>query len=343
VALVHAIERQGGAKRMRTFLYRGLLALAALSQGLALSPQSAEAQTWPDRPVRIMVGAAPGGGTDIVARMLAEKFRAAFGQPFIVENRAGASTTIASSATAKATPDGYTLLVATNTGQAIAPHVLKLDYDPLQDLIPIAMVVLVPNVLVVNPQLPAATLQELVALAKANPNKLSYGSVGSGGTQHLAGRAFAAAFNLKMTHVPYKGSSQTLADVAAGHIQMSFENTTSAMGLIRSGHLRPLGVMSRARSSQLPDVPTFAEAGAPNLELTTWYALFATAKTPQAIVDRLHAQTRSLLREPDVLKQIATLGGEPGAMEPQDLTLFTKAEFDRFGQLVREAGLQAER
>jgi tripartite-type tricarboxylate transporter receptor subunit TctC len=309
---------------------------------LAAAAGLASAQTWPTKPVRVMVGASPGGGTDIIARMLAEKYQAAFGQPFLVENRPGASNTIAADLTAKAPPDGQTILVATNTAQSIAPHLLKLGYDPLKELAPVALIVVVPNVLVVNTDVPAKNVKELVALIKANPDKYSYGSSGTGSTQHLAGEAFAHELGLKMTHIPYKGSSQALADLVGGQIQMSFDTTSSSMGHIKSGKVRPLAVMSPKRSRELPDVPTLAELGIPNVAMTTWYGLFTTAGTPKATLDRLAAETAKVLKMPDVQKRLEGLGGEPGDMTPAQLAAMNRAEFDRFGKLIRDANIKIQ-
>jgi tripartite-type tricarboxylate transporter receptor subunit TctC len=319
-----------------------LLGRLAAGLGLAAAATLAAAQAWPAKPVRIMVGASPGGGTDIIARMLAEKYQAIFGQPFLVENRPGASNTIAADLTAKAPPDGQTILVATNTAQSIAPHLLKLGYDPLKDLAPVALLVTVPNVLVVNTDVPAKSVKELVALIRANPDKYSYGSSGTGSTQHLAGEAFAHELGLKMTHVPYKGSSQALGDLIGGQIQMIFDTTSSAMGHIKGGKVRPLAVMSPKRSRELPDVPTLAEAGIPNVEMTTWYGLFATAGTPKATLDRLAAETAKVLRMPDVQKRLEGLGGELGDLTPAQLAAMNKAEFDRFGKLIRAANIKLQ-
>ena len=318
------------------------LARFAAALALAAVATLASAQNWPTKPVRVMVGASPGGGTDIIARMLAEKYQAIFGQPFIVENRPGASNTIAADLTAKAAPDGQTILVATNTAQSIAPHLLKLNYDPLRYLAPVSLIVVVPNVLVVNTDVPAKNVKELVALIKANPDKYSYGSSGTGSTQHLAGEAFAHELGLKMTHIPYKGSSQALADLVGGQIQMSFDTTSSSMGHIKSGKVRPLAVMSPARSRELPDVPTLAEAGIKGVEMSTWYGLFATAGTPAATLDRLAAETAKVLKMPDVQKRLEGLGGEPGNMTPAQLAAMNKAEFERFGKLIRAANIKIQ-
>src|SRR3954468_13633289 len=229
----------------------------------------ANAQTWPAKPVKIMVGASAGGGTDIIARMLAEKYQAALGQPFVVENRPGAGNTIAADLTARAARDGYTLLLATNTAQAIAPHLLKLGFDPIKDLSPVALIVVVPNVVVLAPGVPAADVKQLVALMKAKPRGLSCGSSGIGSTQHLACEAFARATGTQIVHVPYKGSSQALGDLVGDQIQLIFDTTSSAMGFIRGGKVKALAVMTPKRAAELPEVPTLAEAGVPGAERGT--------------------------------------------------------------------------
>lgn len=324
----------------RAALVKGLLPFAA-AVALGLAPSPGSAQAWPTKPVRVMVGASPGGGTDLIARALAEKYQAIFGQPFVVENRPGASNTIAADLAARAEPDGHTLLVATTTGQAIAPHLLKLGFDPLTDLAPVALILTVPNVLVVNNDVPATNVAELVALLKSDPEQFSYGSSGVGSTQHMAGEAFAHALGLPLVHVPYKGSAQALTDLMGGQIQMMFDTTSSAIGAIGTGKVRPLAVMSPARSPQLPDVPTLAEAGFPGVEMTTWYGLFATGGTPEAILDRLHAETMKVLAMPDMVERFEGLAGEPGSMTRAELAQLNRADYERFGKLVREASIKA--
>ncbi len=300
------------------------------------------AQTYPVKPVRIMVGANAGGGTDIIARVLAEKYQAALGQPFIVENRPGASNTIAADLTAKAAPDGHTLLLATNTGQAIAPHLIKLSFDTNKDLIPIALIVTVPNVLVVTPNLPANNVKELIALMKAKPEAFSYGSSGVGSTQHLAGEAFNLAAGTKAVHIPYKGSAQALADLSGGQIQMNFDTTSSAMAFIKGGKVKALAVMSPQRTPELPDVPTLAEAGLPGVEMTTWYGLFVTAGTPKDVVNRIYAETIKVLQLPDVQKRLIALGGEPGKITQEQFAALVKSDYERFGRLIKDANVKIE-
>ncbi len=319
-------------------MFRILFALLVLS----LVSNAGLAQSWPTKPAKIMVGASPGGGTDIIARMLADKFQAALGQPFIVENRPGAANTIAADMTAKAAPDGYTLLLATNTAQAIAPHLMKLGFDPIRDLAPVALIVVVPNVVVIGPAVAAISIRELVALLKASPRGFSCGSSGIGSTQHLACEAFAHATGTRIVHVPYKGSSQALTDLVAGQIQLSFDTTSSAMGFIKTGKVKVLAVMTPARSPELPEVPTLAEAGVPGVEMATWYGLFVTAGTPKDVIGKLYAETMKTLQSPDVRKRLNALGGEPGTMTSDQFAAMNRADFERFGKLVREAGIRME-
>jgi tripartite-type tricarboxylate transporter receptor subunit TctC len=315
-----------------------------LAAGLALvfAATVAAAQTWPTKPVRIMVGASPGGGTDIIARLLAEKLAETFKQPFVVENRPGASNTIAADITAKAAADGTTLLLATNTAQAIAPHLLKLGYDPIKDLAPVSLIIVVPNVIVMNTAIPASSVKELVALMKAKPDSFSFGSSGTGSTQHLAGEAFKLATGTVATHVPYKGSSQALADLVGGQIQLNFDTTSSAMSFIKSGKVKVLAVMTPKRSAELPDVPTLAEAGYPGVEMSTWYGLYATAGTPKPVIDRLHAELARIVKLPDVQARLASLGGEIGALTTEQFAAFARADYERAGKLIRDAKVKID-
>ena len=318
---------------LRTILSAAMIGMAGLALASAAQAQSA----WPGKPVRIMVGASAGGGTDVIARMLADRFADTWKQSFVVENRPGASNTIAADLTAKAAPDGHTLLVATNTGQAIAPHMLKLSYDPLKDLQPVGMIVEVPNVVLVSATLPIKTVAELIADMKAKPQGYRYGSSGVGSTQHLAGEAFDLATGVKSIHVPYKGSSQAHVDVISGAVQLMFDTTSSSMPQIRAGKMRPLAVMSPRRSAQLPEVPTLAEAGVQSLEMSTWYGLFVTGGTPAPVVALLHNELRRVLTLPEVSQKLAGLGGEQRDMTIEAFAAFNRAEFQRFGKLIAEA------
>ena len=314
---------------------------AAVAVLVAATVQAADV-AYPTRPVKIEVGANAGGGTDIIARMLADKFQASTGQAFVVENKPGASNTIAADFTAKAAPDGYTLLVATNTGQAIAPHMLKLGFDPLNQLQPVGLVVVVPNVLVVGATTPYQSIKDVVAAAKAKPGDVKYASSGIGSTQHIAGEAFDIAAGVKTTHVPYKGSSQAHVDLLSGEVQMMFDTTSSAMPQIKAGKFRPLAVTSPTRSAELPNVPTIAEAGYPAAEMTTWYGLFVTGGTPKAVVDKLGDELKKALAQPDVQQKLRGLGGEPGNLTTEQFAKMNRDEYERFGKLIKQANIRAE-
>jgi tripartite-type tricarboxylate transporter receptor subunit TctC len=316
---------------------------SALIAGALLAPLAAAAQTaYPTKTVRLMVGANAGGGTDIIARMLAEKFADGLKGNFIVENRPGASNTIAADLAAKAPADGHTLLVATNTGQAIAPHLLKLSFDPLKDLAPVGLIVTVPNVLVVGAQVPANNVAELVTAMKARPGEFKYASSGIGSTQHIAGEAFDAAAGTKSVHIPYRGSSQAHLDIIGGNVQMMFDTTSSAMGQIKAGKFRALAVTTPERSPQLPDVPTLAEAGVKGADMSTWYALYVTAGTPADVVAKLQTELKRVLALPDVQARLKGLGGEPGNITPAQFADLNRQEFERFGKLIRDAGIKLQ-
>jgi tripartite-type tricarboxylate transporter receptor subunit TctC len=319
-----------------------LHAALACALGLVGVSPAALAQGWPEKPLRIMVGANPGGGTDILARLLAEKMGPALKQAITVENRPGASNTIAAEMTAKAQPDGTTLLLATNTGQAVAPHLIKLKFDPLKDLQPVGLVAVVPNVLVVSASSPYRSLKELLADLQARPGQLSYASSGIGSTQHIVGEAFSLSTKTQAVHVPYKGSSQAHIDIIGGQVAMMFDTTSSAMGQIKGGKFRPLAITTARRSAELPDVPTLAELGVAGADIQTWYAMYVTAGTPKAAVDRLVAELAAALKLPDVAARIKGLGGEIVPMTPEQFAEMNRSEFERYGRLVREAGIKGE-
>ena len=309
---------------------------------LLLWSSVALAQPYPTRPVKIMAGASPGGGIDIISRMLADKFADSFKQPFVVENRPGASNTLAADFTARAAPDGHTLMVATNTGQAIAPHLIKLGFDAQKDVQPVGLVVVVPNVVVVNTGVPARTIDELLALLKVKPGEYRFASVGVGSTQHIAAELFMRATGTKLIHIPYKGSSQAHIDLLGGQVEMMLDTTSSAMGQIKAGRLRPLAVTTSKRAAELPNVPTLAESGIQGVEMSTWYGLFVTGGTPRPIVERLNAELQKALKLPDVQARLAALGGEPGALSVQQFTEMNTAEYERFGRLIREAAIRID-
>lgn len=302
----------------------------------------AAAENYPSQPVRILVGSPPGGGTDILARLLAERFSKDFDQSVVVENRPGASNTIAADIAARAEKDGLTLLLATTTAQAIAPHILKLKYDPLRDLQPIGLVAVMPSVLVVSASSPYKKVDDLLQVMRKQPQPFRYGSSGVGSTQHVSGVAFAAATGLRLDHVPYKGSAQAQIDLIGGQIEMIFDSSSSAMPQIRSGKLRPLAVSAQSRAAELPNVPTLEEQGVKGADVSIWYALYTTAGTPDPIVQKLSQELQTVLQTPEARERIAALGGEIRSMSVEQFAQFNKEEFDRYGKLVANAGLKAQ-
>lgn len=327
---------------MRTTVLNRRQAATALGLAMLAGAMPAAAQGFPDKPLRILVGASPGGGTDILARVLADKLAPALKQSVVVENRPGASNTIAAEMAARAVPDGSTLLLATNTAQAVAPHMLKLKYDPLKDLQPIGLVAVMPNVLVVSSSAPYKSVKEVVAALSAQPGAMKYASSGIGSTQHIGGEAFGLVTGTKAIHVPYKGSSQAHIDVIAGQVDMMFDSTSSAMGQIRSGKLRALAVSSPTRAGELPDVPTLAELGIQGADVSTWYGLYVTGGTPRPALERLTAELTRVLQLPDVQARIKALGGELGTLTGAQFADMNRSEFEHYGRLVREANIKAE-
>ena len=313
-----------------------------LLTALLATPLLGLAQSYPNKPVRIMVGANAGGGTDIIARMLAEKMGEAFKGSFVVDNKPGASNTIAADLTAKAPADGHTLLVATNTGQAIAPHLIKLSFDPIKDLTPVGLIVTVPNVLVVGANVPANNVAELVSLMKAKPNDFKYASSGVGSTQHIAGEGFNLAAGVKSIHVPYRGSSQAHLDIIGGNVQIMFDTTSSAMGQIKAGKFKPLALTTATRSAELPQVPTLAEAGVSGFEMSTWYGMFVTTGTPPEVTQRLQTELAKILKMPHIQAKLKGLGGEPGNITPDQFAQMNRQEFTRFGDLIKKANIKLE-
>ena len=243
---------------------------------------------------------------------------------------------------AKAAPDGYTLLLATNTGQAVAPHLIKLKFDPLKDLQPLGLVAVVPNVLVVSATSPYQSLKDLLADMQAKPGAIKYASSGIGSTQHIVGEAFNLSTRTKAIHVPYKGSSQAHIDIIGGQVEMMFDTTSSAMGQIKGGKFRPLAITTPRRSAELPDVPTLGELGVAGADIQTWYAMYVTAGTPRPVVERLAAELTAALKLPDVQARIKGLGGDIQLMTPEQFAEMNKAEFERYGKLVRDANIKVD-
>ncbi len=316
------------------------LLLAALA--LAISA-TAQAQAWPSKPIRYIVIFAPGGTTDILARLIAPKLSEALGQPVVVENRPGAGGNVGSEMLAKAAPDGYTIGSGTVSSHAInATLYSKLPYDPVKDFSPITMLATLPNMLVVHPSLGVNNVAELIALLKANPNKYSFGSAGNGTSQHMSGEMFKTMTGTSMQHIPYKGSGPMIPDLLAGTISMSFENITTAYPPVAQGRLKALAVTTGKRSFVAPDVPTMAEAGLAGYDITSWQALFAPAGVPKEIITRLHAETAKALKAPDVAKRLQDLGLDAGGIAPEELSAIIRSDIPRLGKVVRDSGARID-
>ena len=314
---------------------RILLAAAALLPSLATAQTPPTPPDWPARPVRMLVGSAPGGGTDAMARAVADRLAPLLRQPVIVENRPGVSNTLAVDMTAKST-DGHTMVMGVVTAHAIAPHLLKLGYDSNRDLVPVAYVGAVPNVLVVGNNLPANSVQELVALARKEPGRINFASSGTGSTQHIAAEMFKDAAGIELTHVPYKGSAAALVDLVSGQVQMSFDTMPSVIGQIKAGKLRPLAVTSPRRNAQLPQVPTLAEAGLPGVEIGAWYGIYMPAATPRAVQARVHDEVNKVLAMPETRTRLEAVGAELQPMGQAEFIALHNAEYQRFGEIIRK-------
>ena len=310
--------------------------------GLALSLllPGAHAQTYPSKPVRLMVPYAPGGGTDILARLFAQKLTEAWGQSVVVENRPGADGVIGSEVIMGAPPDGHHLMLV------VAAHVInpfvktKVPFDVIKDFAPVTLVAASPWVVVVNPSVPANNIRELIALAKAQPGKLSFGS--SEPSSRLAGEQFKVQAGVNLLHVPYKGGSQIMVDLLGGHIQVGFTSVLTVLQHYKSGKLRVLGVGSKARSPSMPDIPTVVEGGLPGYETSAWYGMYAPPGTPPDVLNKIQREIARIVRLPDVNERLVQLGAVPVANTPEEFLAFTKAEHAKYGKLVKDAGMQPE-
>ncbi len=302
---------------------------------------AAQAQEWPTRPVRILVGSSPGGGTDAMARAVADRLGPLLKQSVVVENKPGASNTLAADITAKST-DGHTLVMGVSTAHAIAPHLIKLGYDNNKDLVPVAFVGSVPNVLVANTALPVATVGDLVKLARSKPGQLNYATSGAGSTQHIAAELFKDATGTFITHIPYRGSSPALIDLIAGQVQISFDTMPSVIGHIRSGKIKPLAVAAAKRNPQLPDVPTMAEAGVKNVEMSAWYGIYMPASTPKAVIDRVNEEVNKVIAMPETQTRLSAIGADLTPMTPAQFKAFHDAENQRYGELIRKKNIKLD-
>ena len=313
-----------------------LLAVCALSAG-------ALAQTFPSKPVRILVPFPAGSGVDIIARMIGNPLAEAWGQAVVVDNRPGASGAIACELAAKAVPDGYTLLLGNASSLAMAPSLYAhVAYDPVKSFAPITLISSSANVLVVHPSLPAASITALIALAKAKPGQLTYGSGGSGSSPHLSGELFRSMTGVNLVHVPYKGTPQLITDLLGGQIHMSFTSLVSALPYIRQGRLRPLGVTSLTRAASLPELPTISEAGLKGYEVTVWQGMLAPAGTPLPVIEQLNAQIAKIVRSPETRERLAVQGLEPAYSKPAEFAAYIATEVVKWGKVIKQAGMTAD-
>jgi tripartite-type tricarboxylate transporter receptor subunit TctC len=318
---------------MRRRLVSSLLAAA-----LAVSAAAASAQSWPNRPVRMVVPLSPGGFADVPARMVAPRLAAALGEQVFVENKPGAGGTIGADFVAKSRPDGYTLLF-TGTPHVISAWLYKnLPYDPLKDFAPVSLVASGPYVLVVNPQLPVSSVPELIAAARRSPGKIDFASSGNGSAQHLVAALFNTMAGIDLNHVPYKGSGPAMQDLVSGQVKVSFAGVPNVLTHVRNGRLRALAVTTPKRSPDLPDVPTVAEAGVPGYEATLWLNVSAPAGTPSEIVLRLYGELSKILQEPELQQGFRSAGVDPAPLAPEPLGAFIRAEYEKWGKVVRETG-----
>jgi tripartite-type tricarboxylate transporter receptor subunit TctC len=322
---------------MQGLMRCALLALLAAGAGGDL----ARAETYPARPVTLVVPFAPGGGTELLARTLGQRLEQRLDKPFVIENRPGAGGVTGALAVARATADGYTILMAPAPVMAINVTLhKKLPYDPATDFVPLALLVASPYVLVVTPALPVQSVVELIALAKEQPGRLAYASAGPGTPHHLFPELLKSMTGIAMTHVPYRGSVPALTDVAAGHVQLMFSDVPPARGLIAEGKVRALAVSTKERVAVLPGIPTIAEAAVPGFDAASWQMVVAPAATPRHIVERLHGEIRSIMAQPDVKEQIATQGLLPvDTPSVASLQVFVKTEITRWGDVVHQAGI----
>jgi len=316
-----------------------VIVLAVASAGF----ESAHAQPYPYRPVRMVIGSAPGSGNDIAGRILIAKISEAWGQQIVMENRPGANQAIAAEIVARAPADGYTLLLCGTVTVAINPALYKkLRYDPQRDFAPVALIGTVPNVLVVHPSTPVATVGEFIAYAKASPGKYSFGSSGIGSTLHLAMEMLMSVTGIKLVHVPYKGGALAMADLLGGHVLAIFENVPVGVPSVRAGKVRALGVTAAKRSAQLPDVPTFIEAGFPGFEIYAWYGVCAPAATPKAVIARLNDEVNKALNQPDLQSRFADLGVDLAPGSSAQFAAFIKSETIKWAKTIKDSGATSD-
>ena len=322
---------------------RGTARLLSTSVLALLAPLAVAQGTYPNKPIRYIVPFAPGGTTDILARVVGEKLAIALGQPLVIDNKPGQGGSAGAAELARAAPDGYTIGGGTISSHGINATLYdKLPYDPVKSFEPITMYATQPNVLLLHPSVPANNLREFIALLKANPEKYSFGSAGNGTSQHISGEMFKTMAGVKMQHIPYRGSGQMMPELLGGTLLVAMDNIATAVPHLKAGKLRALAVTSAQRSGVAPDVPTMAESGLAGYELSSWQAVFAPAGTPKAVIDKLYGEIAKILKAPDVEKRLTELGLDLSGMPPAQLGELVKADVPRLGKIVKESGARAE-
>jgi tripartite-type tricarboxylate transporter receptor subunit TctC len=302
---------------------------------------NAQAQEWPSRPVRMILPFPPGGGTDILGRLIAERLSAGLGQPVVTENRGGAGGNVGAEAAARSAPDGYTIVLVAPS-LAISPTLYsKINYDPVKDFAPISLVATVPNVMITQPSLPG-DLQAFIAHVKSKPGALNFGSGGAGTSNHLAGELFNIVTGTKLVHIPYKGVNLAMQDVLAGNVHLVFIGIPAAAPHVKAGRLRALALVAPQRSAALPDVPTVAEAGLRDFEVTTWYGVLAPAGTPRPVINRLNAELVKVMHSPELKEKLAATGTDPLTSTPEEFAAYLKREIAKWGDVIRKAGVKAD-
>jgi len=310
---------------------------------LCALPLLAAADAYPSKPIRFVVPYPAGGPLDTIARLLGQKVSESVKQPVVVDNKPGAGGNIGADAVAKSPADGYTILMGAVATHAINPTLYaSIPYDPVRDFIPVTQVASTPNVLVVNPSVPAASVREFIAYAKANPGKLNFGSGSTGSAGHLAGELFKTQAGVEMTHVPYKGAAPAMNDLVGGQIQLMFDNLASSLGQVKAGRVRALAVTTARRTSLAPDLPTIAESGLPGFDINTWFGIFVPANTSREVVERLHAEFTRALALPDVKERMLALGAEPVGSRPDEFAAYIRAEGEKYARLIKASGAKAD-
>ena len=317
-------------------------ALLIAASSLMAADFAVAADAYPSRAIRMVVPFAPGGGSDIVARLLSPKMTEALGQSIVVENRAGASANLGAAVVAKAAPDGYTLLLA-NANFTINPSLFKsLPFDTVKEFAPVALIANVTNVLAVHPSIPAKSVKELIAFARAHPGQLNFASPGNGTSSHLAGELFRQVAKIDVMHIPYKGATPAITDLIAGQVSFTIASMLSVLPYAKQGRLRLLAVTTAKRSAALPDVPTIAESGLPGFEVANWFGVIATGGTPRAIIGRLNAELVRIARVPDMAEKLAAQGADPATGTPEEFERFIQNEIKKWAVVVRGAGIHPE-